>query len=513
MDRHTLTPTFLRPTMTLSFEDGLIRMVVLRGSKVVDWATATPPEDSAENGLQSEATDEGYVECLRKLLADHSAERCRVVTDIPLYSSLLRHLSFPAMQRRYLAGAVPSEVAETIPFASDEVDVTWNAWKSETAQSVFAIAVPKDVVDGHVRLLDEAGVRPVATYSKAVALSLASGATDGVVVHMTPSRAAIVLVRGGMPLVVNHLTLSETESDFQRQAEGIMDAVERTVGYDLTYTLPGVAGEGRTLPVMLTGHLPEGVGLSESVRALASGEISDCAPPLEYPSDFSPAEYAVNLGLVLSDRASRRGLLRKGNAPFNLLPRRHLPRPLPVVQVALTLLALLMVATAFGTTEFVANVESNAVRLSAELADIKRENRINVLHAKAMQDRLREIRPVTEGLEPRLDELGRRIAVLQSQLETITVLAPPEGLTIPSLAPQGDEILVSGTAPTFEHVLEYATNLDGSGLFSEVVIEKIEGSVITNGEEPSEGAGHGVLDFRIRIGVATASESQRQDDQ
>ena len=513
MDRHTLTPTFLRPTMTLSFEDGLIRMVVLQGSKVVDWATATPPDDPADGGLQSDAPDEVYVECLRKLLADHGAERCRLVTDIPLYASLLRHLSFPAIQRRYLAGAVLSEVAETIPFATDEVDVTWRIWKTEAAQNVFAIAVPRDVIDGHVRLLEEAGVRPVATYSKAVALAFASGATDRVVIHLTPSRAAIVLLRGGMPLVVNHLTLTEGESDFQRQAEGIMDAVERTVGYDRSYRVSDAAGEGRTLPVTLTGHLPEDGGLGESVRALASGEISDCKPPLDYPSEFSPSEYAVNLGLALSDRASRRGLLRKGNVPFNLLPRRHLPRPLPVVPVALTLLSLLMVATAFGTTEYVANVESNAVRLSAELADLGRENRINVLHAKAMQERLREIRPVTEGLEPHLDELGRRIEVLQTQLETITDLAPPEGVMIPSLAPQDDEILVSGTAPTFEHVLEYAANLDGSGLFSEVAIEKVEGSVIMNGEEPSEDAGHRVLGFRIRIGVAMALESQGQDGQ
>ena len=55
---------------------------------------------------------------------------------------------------------------ETIPFSVEEMDLAWQARTNGTGPEVHAVAVSKEVIDDHVRLLTEAGIHPRAAYSK-----------------------------------------------------------------------------------------------------------------------------------------------------------------------------------------------------------------------------------------------------------------------------------------------------------------------------------------------------------
>ena len=77
-----------------------------------------------------------------------------MVSSFPLYETLIRGLELPRIGRRYRRQVVESEVGETIPFTEDEVDIAWTHRKSEKGMEVFAAAVRKDAIDGHVALLD-----------------------------------------------------------------------------------------------------------------------------------------------------------------------------------------------------------------------------------------------------------------------------------------------------------------------------------------------------------------------
>jgi hypothetical protein len=101
------------PTVALSFEDGLVRVVVLQGRKVVAWSVVqpwTPPasdteaekaqEGSPSNEAGEESPDIGEAACIRALLVGLRIRKCRTITDVPLYASLLRHLTLPVIQHR-----------------------------------------------------------------------------------------------------------------------------------------------------------------------------------------------------------------------------------------------------------------------------------------------------------------------------------------------------------------------------------------------------------------------------
>ena len=88
------------PTLTISMERGSIRAVVLNGQKVVAWGVKSIekhlPSESAEAGSQGDAR----AAALKDLLSEVGVRGARVVTDLPLFDSLMRQLEVPEMNRR-----------------------------------------------------------------------------------------------------------------------------------------------------------------------------------------------------------------------------------------------------------------------------------------------------------------------------------------------------------------------------------------------------------------------------
>ncbi len=293
------------PTLTVSIERETVRVVVLKGQKVVAWGRKSTDGhlelESADGGSRPEAQAAALKDLLRELGVQ--SRRSRVVTDLPLYDSLMRHLEVPEMSRRYIEPMVTAEVLETIPLFETEADISWrihrNHVRNDVHQEVFAAAVPKRAMDKQVRLLRDAGVRPAVTYSKAVALSCAANVPDAMVIHLEGSHVAIVVVHDGVPQFVHELELPAADSGPQEAASAVSMAVEQASGY---YQSLDQGRNGRRLPVMLTGELAGGGLIRGLLEERIEREKLPFNPPLIYPEDFPAAEYPANIGLALADR-------------------------------------------------------------------------------------------------------------------------------------------------------------------------------------------------------------------
>ena len=154
---------FRPTTLTLSIESGMIRVVAFKGHEVVAWKSASLEEapdgqDEGDEPLQNRSSP------LRTVLEEMPVGRARLLTDLPIYGSLIRHLRLPKVRRSYLDEMVLSEVLETLPFEQDEVDIRWHLRQDQTDTEAFAVAVPKSNIDGQVQLIKEAGLSPSAAY-------------------------------------------------------------------------------------------------------------------------------------------------------------------------------------------------------------------------------------------------------------------------------------------------------------------------------------------------------------
>ena len=115
-----------------------------------------------------------------------------------------------------------------------------------------------------------------------------------------------------------------------------------------------------------------------------------------------------------------------------------------------------------------------------------------------------------EGLRNLVNTVDSRFVGIQHQLQSLITLtetvidtALPPSVSIPGLAPLGDEISVSGSAATHDDVLLYVENLRASGLFSSVLVQEVRGLGIT-GQQGGEES----ISFHVKLVEASTSDSE-----
>lgn len=503
-----------KPTMTFSLDGDCVRMVVFRGRHVLAWDTAAPHEE--ENASEAQPNGEGapnrYVACVQDLYRAYNGDRCRVVADIPLSATLVRNFDMVRMPRRYVERVVKSEVLDTVPFAEDEVDITWQLERGRETDSVFALAAPQQAVDNRINLLKEADVRPVATYSQAMALALAVGAPEAIVVYTDSSRAGVTVIQEGKPRLIHQAPLPELESQPREVAEAIGAAVAQvTSDPETPATLNGTAGEG-SVPLILTGHVAEHEVIASAVQEATHGDIRPCRPPVAYPLEFSPGEYAVNIGLALaSEGMPRAGVFGNKDASTNLLAERHLPKPLPALPVAVFAILAVLASWTFSAAEQVNRVEAEAASLSGEFLSLERQVQLGQTRARVLTQKTEDVRKETAELKAKLSELRQGVDTLVARLRVITEVAPPPDMDAPNIVPRTHGFSLSGTAPDEEAVITYEANLLASRRFADVRVLRIEGP-ITQAQGGREDAAGKALSYQIDVLTPFASETGNESN-
>lgn len=481
-----------KATVTLSVEEGAMRVVVFRGQRVVGWDNVCFDTESEETAPDSPPPVDGAAR-LRALLAGLGVRRGRLVIDLPLYAPLMRYLQLPNVSGRYLEPTIVSEVLETIPFGADEVDIFWRRRRSGPGQEVIAVAVPRGNIDGQVRLAREAGLSPKAAYSKASALTLAAGFPDAIVIHLQPSEAAVVLVRSGSPRVVHQLDLPRDASHIQNTASTLVAAVDQVAGY---YQSLDTELDSGSLPVVMTGQAPEESGLVEVLSRALGREVLPFAPALIFPADFPTGVYAANLGLYMAYTAkgNPRAKGASGIGPaLNLLPERHVPQGLLPRQAFLAFLVLVLLTYGVfpATTQLegvVRSVDNQAsllegLKLSGALHDKEETAERN------SRDELLKVTKQSNALQSLLDGLDGDVNTLLERLQLVTDTARPADVRLSSMTPEGNGYTLSGIAPSHQVILEYADNLRSSDLFADATVTQVTGS--------SQGTGQASQSFRI----------------
>ena len=466
---------FRRRKVTLSVDKDVIRVVVFRGQEVLAWGT-TQMESTSPDNPDNPLGDLGQGERLQTLMKQLGGCRGRAVTDLPIHAPLMRHLQIPKMRRRYLDQVVANEILETIPFSQEEVDLAWHAENNDEGHEVLAVATSKNTIDNHVKLLRQAGIRPRAAYSKAMALAHAADISDGVVIQLWPSHASFVLVRNKTPQAVYQVELDDKYTTPKEQAEAVARAVDEVAGYSQTIAS---SNGSQPLPVVLTGQFPPDSPLAQELRQALQREILPFAPPLTYSEHFSPTEYAANLGLVMADQVRTRSLDRSDSdalPSFNLLPERYLPRRLPLRPIAAFAGLLLLGALAFYSGERVSSISTDEVApLSASVASLQRQERLQRLalsNAAAQGISSQTLQQFSAALTSTQAGLQDDLDLMLTRLDLLTTRGLPADVSISSISQLGDHFALSGTASSYSAVLTYMENLRSSYLFEGVRLQQ-----------------------------------------
>ncbi|MCI0846963.1 MAG: hypothetical protein J4N86_00430 [Chloroflexi bacterium] len=455
-------------SMTLSLEDSDARLLVLKGNRVIAWRSgqiAEPPEVEAGTGDEAPAFNP-----LGSLLEGLPARSKRVVAALPLHVPLLRHIPLPDVKGRYLREIVSAEVLNSVPFSQDEIDIQWRVEQGDNLREASVIAIPRDRMNGQIKILRNSQLAPSAIYSKATSLAVAVGRADVFILHMTRAQTAVILVRGGVTRIVHRL---ELPADINDQAEAISMGVGQVAGYHRSQRPDD---DVSNLPVVVTGELDQ-VGELVGLLATTLGRpIHPFEPDLECPEGFSSAEFASNIGLYLASRSKKSAKMISAQ---NVLPERHRPKSLPVAPVAVFAGLLLLGFLAFNFSGWVSNVSAEQGLLNARLdirEDQAREFRLALARQNIVGQRIADADSEAVDLKADLVSFGQEMETLLFRLSDITGHAQSSNVELTRLVPIPEGFSVSGSADSYSDVLGYTASLRSSPNFEDATVLQVADS-------------------------------------
>ncbi|MCH7654815.1 MAG: hypothetical protein IIC95_02380 [Chloroflexi bacterium] len=458
-----------RRTLTVSVEGAVLRAVAFSGSRIVAWATVDL-DDPEGASLPPE-------------LAALTRGRTRQLTDLPFYASLVRYLEKPAASRRYLDQVVAVEVGNTIPFAPEEIDLRWKMIQDGRGPEVMAWAVPRWEIDAYIKLVGLMGVRPSASYAKALALSSAVGRSHAAIAHLTSSEAELVLVRDGVPRRVHRVELPP--ADATAYAGAPAQPIEELCASSGPDAGPGPTG-------VLPGQVPADAAHVQALADAFGERLRGPIPSIEAPDGFPALEYAANVGLMLADRDRPRLPWRASpaqQAVMDLLPPRHRRLRLPARAIGIALLFGALGAGAVAATSFVQQAESWAERQEASLAGVHRNVRIDNVAAareKSMRLKLDVLAAQVQALEEEVRTSRDAVALV---VERARALTGEPSVEVSDVSLAGGEVRVSGSAPSYRAVVAFADGLRATGLFEQLRTTSAAGTSREAGEAAGSGAG------------------------
>ena len=287
---------FGKRKVTLDFDGRICRVVETRGKKILKWDSASLTTDLMEQGLINDPQVVG--EGLSLFLSERKISKRRVITSISGYRSVSRVLSLPKVKPKNLEETVRRKAKQEMPLPLDETYLSWQEVNSDNEHiDVYALAVPREIIDTQIETLRIAGIKPKVMEYKPLALVRLIDRTDAIIVNLEQHSLGVIVVVDSVPEITRSIPLTDEEVDSEAKVERLSMELARTTqfyndGHRESPLNP-------RLPLFVTGRLFENPDLLEGLSKTTSFAIEQPTLPISLPQDFPMLRYSVNLGLAL----------------------------------------------------------------------------------------------------------------------------------------------------------------------------------------------------------------------
>jgi len=474
--------------VSLSIEADSVRALVTQGRRVSRWGSLPLEPGLVKDGLVAHTEEVGAA--IRQLL-DSLKVKGPAVTGMSGFHSVHRFLTLPHMPRDLMEKAVLKEASGIMPLSLEEAYFSWQFLFTKDGQDqVFALSVPRELVDAQVQAIIHGGTRASSMDLKPLALARAAYQKDAIIVSLEADSLDIVLVVGAIPQAMRSIPMRLGDPRRAGREDQVVEEVERTLKY---YQASHPESPlDLSLPLVLVGQLAQDEALAGAIVSRLGRPLAPLSPPLSYPSHLPLPVYAVNLGLAMKTLSLPSLNGQEGNLhPINLnilppvyqLPRRTMVQvaAMPGVLLAFALLLPLYQFTT-GTVRGTGQAQEQLQRLQQQL-QVRRisERRIDEL-SKTLEAQMAR----KAELQLRLNSLGEGRKSFSRSLSVAARDALPPGAHLISTnfsrkervvkgKPLGYDTMLSlsGEAPDSATVFQFSNNLKASNRFRQVWVESI----------------------------------------
>jgi len=456
--------------ITINIEDSLVKIVVVRGKRVVVAAEAPLQARWVQNGVVFERAHVSQV--ISMILAQYKIREREAVAGVSGIQSTYRVVYVPKLDRALLAEAAKKELARAIPGPLSSLYTSWTDVKiSDIEVALCLVGIPFDNVNSVMETIKLCGLRLKYLELKMLAVSRVIDEKNAIVVNVRPHTFNIAIVNNGIPEMLRSLPFpgGDAMSDGDK-ARMVKEEVDRTVDF-YNSGHPGNPMGQQTYCIV------SGI-LRETLSMVMGYPVKSAPTLLTYPPGQDANDFMVNSGLAL------RTINPLTRVDINVMPS-AMPAARPSApSVNATPLITLAVCAALALGMWFMSGMAEKQTADMQLLLNQKAVQLNSMQ-KQFRDVTDEAVKASETYQKMFARLNEPIKYLADQRGLANrdlgqvFAALPATIYLTSISDNGNLIQVQGLAPSEEILLNYTRNLRDSGLFKLVLISVVGTSTYT----------------------------------
>jgi hypothetical protein len=285
-------------SMAFTIESMCLKVLVYSGKKIETWYSVPIPPNLVRDGVIENIDVVSAL--ITETIEEFNLPRRGVVAAIPSTGSATQTLSLPDIKKGNLDDIVHREIRRVMPGSSDLDLMYWQKLPAEGGikkQSIYVLAVPKNIVLNFIDLCRESGIKLRGLELKPFALLRAVKCKNGVIVHADLDNIEIVVVHMGFPGLFRSIPTKEAEPTTETASQNLLRELPFTIDY---YNKGFRDAELSTdAPIYLSGELSLEPKLAIEISDSSGREVATIEPEIDCPPSFPIAQFQTCVGLML----------------------------------------------------------------------------------------------------------------------------------------------------------------------------------------------------------------------
>ena len=493
---------------TLNISNNNIRVLSMKGKRVYKWGNAPLTAGLVRDGLITQPEVVG--ETIRDLFKSIKVNREKVIVSISGLAFTYRFLNLPRLKQDLLEEAILRGFKREISLPLEDLYLSWQALPGEEdEQTFFVLGISRYLIDALVQTLEAAGVEPYVMDIQPLALARVANRANGIIASLEPECYDIIIIVDGLLTVVHNISPREEGAILEDNIRRLVDELTKTVTFyqssNPNNKLPA------DIPLLLTGELAEDTATQELLQSMTEYTVEPLVPALDFPSDTPVASYAVNMGLALKKipkkKLDKEEAVRYHDTNINILSaklRKPKKPQTPVKTILLGLFLAVAIIFLYPLYQSKEKLSDDNLYLDSRLQRVSRELNLASLiavEAEITENTTQELTVRLVGIQEVQGDILSPRGAFTEYFQAVTGELP-EQLYLTSVEMDKEIIIIEGEADNVFTVIDYVTELENEGLFTEVSITELnEESPIIDETEEEESVEEIVMFITFKITI------------
>ncbi len=462
-----------KSTTTLYINDTSIRLMVTRGKRITKLADV--PLDTPLNDINTEGKEAELVARIKLLFKSNKISARKVILGLSGLHCLTRPVTLPELPKAMLDEAITREARRVLPVPLEQLYISWQTVSaSEGKIDAFMVAIPRQIADTLMRILNKAGLKPYLMDIKPLALARLSREASSIIVDIQSREFDIIVMVNRIPQPIRTVPFPEESQFLPEKILIVKDELKRTIQFYNSNNPDNLIQPNA--PLLVSGELADEPELYEHLAQELGYQVYPLTSPLKCLKQLDPSHHLVNVGLALKEFTREAGPLLPN---FNTLPVPYLPQPIslnrimaiPAAAVAVSLIVLLTMTiqdSAASIELAYTQLDSTTVLLQKKQAQ-KKDLAQSIA---AAEQKLASTEATCTKFTNALNSFNANGEKLNGDL-LATVDNQIDDFELNSIAHSGEYLTINGWAESEQEVIEYARKLDTTGRFHEITISSL----------------------------------------